>query len=294
MNEGKNDRRRWLWPAIGAAMSLLAVDGRWDIPLAAWLFAVFLLRFTRTSRLLAGLVLVWLVSAYGLLASTQDGNLALLQVISVVGPYSIGFLIGAFATVVNWAWAHPLARRTARMVGAYALVVVVVTVAGAARLAWFPADTAQTVRVAGINPRMALLGSEMTALGELHVDAATVGRLGQAAIPRFDPDTVRAESTAVIDGLFADTRRATQAGAKIVVWSENAARISAAGEATFVAWAQDVAKQEHIYLDIADNVHLPDPVPRPRRDTLDRTRRQSAVDLPEDPPRSRHGELHAW
>ncbi|WP_329057972.1 nitrilase-related carbon-nitrogen hydrolase [Amycolatopsis sp. NBC_01480] len=292
---------------------------------------MFLLRFTRTSRRLAGLVLVWLVSvgaavfwmwqmavplagltvlgglafgtvlalpyvadrllvprlgtagevllfpmalaacefllgtfspfgtAYGLLATTQDGNLALLQVISVVGPYGIGFLIGAFATVANWAWAHPPARRTARTVGAYALVVAVVAVAGGARLAWFPVDTAQTVRVAGINPGMALLGIEMTALGEPRVDAATVGRLGQAAIPRFDPDTVRAESTAVIDGLFADTRSAARAGAKIVVWSENAARISAAGEATFVARAQDVARQEHIWLDVADNVHLPDP-----------------------------------
>jgi apolipoprotein N-acyltransferase len=207
MNTGERDRRRWLWLAIGAAMSLLTVGGRWDVPLVAWLVVVLLLRVIRTSRLLAGLGLVWLVSvgaavfwmwqmavpltgltglgglafgsvlalpyvadrllvqrlgtagevllfpmalagcefllgtfspfgtAYGLLANTQGGNPALVQVSSVVGPYGIGFLIGAFATVVNWAWAHPLARRTARTVGAYTVVVAVVAFAGAARLA---------------------------------------------------------------------------------------------------------------------------------------------------------------
>ncbi len=72
----------------------------------------------------------------------------------------------------------------------------------------------------------------MRALGEPGFDPM--------AIPRFDPATVPVASAAVIDGLFDDTRRAARAGAKIVVWSENAARISAAEEPAFVAAAQAV------------------------------------------------------
>lgn len=288
-------RRRWLWLGMGAALALFAVDGRWDIPLAAWLVAVFLLRFARTSRPVVGLPLVWLVSAgaalwwmwqlavpltplvlvgalafgtvlalpyladrpltprlgpvggllpfplalagcefllgafgpfgtaYGLLADTQHDDLALVQSIALVGPYGIAFLIGGVATVVNWAWVRPLSWRVVRLVGAYAAVLAIVVVAGAVRLALFPVDTAQTVRIAGINPSRSVA------------------------------------SAAVIDGLFADTRQAAAAGAKIVVWSENAARVSTASEPALLAEAAAVARQEHIYLDIADNVHLPTP-----------------------------------
>lgn len=59
------NRARWLWLAAGAAGSLLAYHGRWDLPLAAWIFAIFLLRFTRTSRVLPGIGLVWLVYVLG-------------------------------------------------------------------------------------------------------------------------------------------------------------------------------------------------------------------------------------
>ncbi|GAA1964785.1 nitrilase-related carbon-nitrogen hydrolase [Amycolatopsis minnesotensis] len=317
------DRRRYLWLVLGAALSLFAVNGPWGIPLAAWLFSIFLLRFSRTSRPVAGIGLVWLVSvgtvlfwmwqvavpltglvalgglafgtvlavpylvdrllaprlgvaaglllfpmaltacefllgrfgpfgtAYGLLADTQQSNPALLQMISLTGPYAIGFFIGALATAVNHAWQRPRSRRTARVLAVYAAVLAVVIGGGSARLAFFPAPTTQTVRIAGLNPSMVTLGAEMRALGLPGFDPT--------AVPRFDPDTVRVESTAVIDGLFDNTRRAARAGAKIVVWSENAARVSAAGKPAFLSTAQTVARQERVYLLVADNVHLPDP-----------------------------------
>jgi hypothetical protein len=43
------------WLAAGGAVSLFAVHGRWDLPVAPWLFCVFFLRFTRTRRPLAGM-----------------------------------------------------------------------------------------------------------------------------------------------------------------------------------------------------------------------------------------------
>ncbi|MGX1770825.1 nitrilase-related carbon-nitrogen hydrolase [Nocardia brasiliensis] len=315
------DRLRYLWLAAGAVLSLFAMHGRWDIPLAAWLFMIFLLRFVRTSRVLVGVGLVWLVSAgvsmfflwhvaipmtgmtalgglafgsvltlpyladrlltprlgmvggllvfplvravcefllgvfgpfgtaYGLLADTQIANPGLLQVISLTGPYVIGFSAGALAAVVNYVWERPLSWQTVRVPVAYLAVLGVVIVGGSARLAFLPAPTTQTVRIAGINPSTPAMQAQMRALGEPGFDPM--------AIPRFDPATVPVESAAVIDGLFDDTRRAARAGAKVVVWSENAARISAAEEPAFLAAAQAVARQEQIYLDVAANVYLP-------------------------------------
>lgn len=59
------DRLGYVWLGIGGILSLFAMHGRWDAPPAAWLCAVFLLRYTRTRRPLAGFAGVWLVSAVG-------------------------------------------------------------------------------------------------------------------------------------------------------------------------------------------------------------------------------------
>lgn len=315
------DRLRYLWLGVGTLLSLFAINGRWDIPLAAWLFMILLLRFSRTSRVAVGVGLIWLVSvgaamfflwhvavpltgmttlggigfgtvlavpylmdrllvprlgtvaglllfpmvlaacefvlgvffpfgtAYGLLAVTQFTNPALLQSISLTGPYSIGFLIGALATVANYLWERPLSWRTARVPVVYAVLLGVVVVGGSARLAFFPVSTAQTVRIAGINPSMAAMDTQMRAVGQPVFDPMD--------IPRFDPATVPLESKAIIDGLLEDTRQAARAGAKIVVWSENAARISDAQEPAFLAAVQSVAREEKLYLDVAVNVYLP-------------------------------------
>lgn len=52
-------RNRYLWLIVGAGLSLFAVQGRWDIALAAWLFGVFVLRYTRTSRVVPGMLGAW-------------------------------------------------------------------------------------------------------------------------------------------------------------------------------------------------------------------------------------------
>src|SRR5262245_50236612 len=49
------DRLRYLWLLLGAALSALAVTGRWDVALAAWAYPVLLLRFARTARPAAAL-----------------------------------------------------------------------------------------------------------------------------------------------------------------------------------------------------------------------------------------------
>ncbi len=73
-NIGMNARDTWaqgrarllaqplIWLAIGSVTSLFAVGGRWDIPLAAWVAPVFLLRFVRRSRFWVAMLIIWLVS----------------------------------------------------------------------------------------------------------------------------------------------------------------------------------------------------------------------------------------
>lgn len=65
--------RPWLWLALGAAVSLLAVDGRWDMPLAAWITPVLLLRFSRTSRPVPAIGGVTLVSGLQIAAYMLEG-----------------------------------------------------------------------------------------------------------------------------------------------------------------------------------------------------------------------------
>lgn len=59
------DRRRVLWLAIALVLQLLAVGGRWDLALVAWVFPVFLIRFARASRLPSALLGIWVVCAAG-------------------------------------------------------------------------------------------------------------------------------------------------------------------------------------------------------------------------------------
>ena len=47
---GAADRLSYLWLALAFVLSLFALNGTWDIALAAWLYPLFLLRFVRTQR----------------------------------------------------------------------------------------------------------------------------------------------------------------------------------------------------------------------------------------------------
>ena len=187
-------------------------------------------------------------TAYGLLAVTQHDNLALLQVLSVTGPYAIGFLIGVVATAANHLWEHGVSWHSARPALAVAALLAVVVTGGQARLAF--AASADTVRIAGINPSGASIAAAERLLGTTLND--------HEAVSRVDETAVRAASDVISAQLFADTRQAVRSGAEIVVWSENAARVLAADEQGFLAEAATLARQGGIYLNVAVNVYLPD------------------------------------
>jgi len=53
----QTDRWSYLWLAIGTLLSLFS-SGKWIIPLAAWLGAVFMILFMRTQKALRGFISV--------------------------------------------------------------------------------------------------------------------------------------------------------------------------------------------------------------------------------------------
>ncbi|KOV65548.1 nitrilase [Streptomyces sp. MMG1121] len=181
-------------------------------------------------------------TAYGSLAVTQHADLPLLQVIAVTGPWGIGFLIAYAASTVNGLWERASWR------GALVCTAVLLSVllAGGARLAFFPPQST-TVRIAGVTPARTVTDTLKTTLARF-----ADGPAGVAAAPAAE---VRPAMTAVEDDLLAATRREAAAGAKIVIWPEEAVRTREPDEAAAIAAARQEARRSHVYLEIGVRVY---------------------------------------
>lgn len=302
---------RFAWLGLGALASLFSVGGSWDIPLAAWITPVFLLRFVKTSSLMFGVGMAWLVAmasslfwnyqmgipfqastmgagavfgtmftlpyfldrllasraglvsrlfvfpaslavaefligtfsplgtAYGMRAITQSENLPLLQIVSITGPYSIAFLIGWFATTVNWIWENPGKWTDRRVGGAFAAVLITVLVVGALRIGFTPTP-ANYVNIAGISPEVAL-----------HKNIREMAKAAKDGMTKTDLAKWRAASGSSADALIENTRKAAKAGAQVVIWAEGSVNIAAEDIPALLQRASTVAKEEHIYLSTA-------------------------------------------
>jgi apolipoprotein N-acyltransferase len=292
----ENPPKRFRWLLIGAAGSLFALHTSADLPILAWLFSIFLLRFTRLSRPFVGFAwvlgvnvlgaLVWCSATgllfslpvlfgflfltvltslpfladrllvrrwgwvlgsllfplgrvaaeygfqaisgfgnYGSLAATQYGNLPLLQLAAVTGSYGVSFLIAWLASIVNAVWEQKLFRPAL----VYASVLIAVLGLGAARMSW-TAPNSPTVRVAGVSPDRDTLQAVWHSPSEQTYDV-------------------------INNELIARTKTEAQAGAKIVVWSEESGYASKAGEAALVERVRQVARTASIYVDMHINVY---------------------------------------
>ncbi|MBN1955979.1 MAG: carbon-nitrogen hydrolase family protein, partial [Anaerolineae bacterium] len=291
-----------LWLALGVV--LFAFFGwRWNMPIAAWLCPLFLIRFFRRqdkwykaliafpllaaagalnkwnawdiewfgqvglslllpmpllvalyvdrffSRRLQGLlatfvfpaVLVVLdlaISLWPLLgtiispAATQFELTALIQVASVTGIWGLTFLIGWAASMANLWWEHGFeVRRIARPAAVFVLVLLVVLLGGAARLA-LARPASSTVRVGGVTvPHPRDYWSEIVDLGT----------------PRGVAHQFEAEVTSLNDQLFAASEQVVAGGAQIVFWSEGNGVVYEEDEAAFLQRAQAFAREHQVY-----------------------------------------------
>ncbi|UCE00498.1 MAG: apolipoprotein N-acyltransferase [Chloroflexota bacterium] len=174
------------------------------------------------------------VGMWGATGFTQYGDLPLMQLASVTGMIGITFLLGWFASVANWAWENRMrGAKMLRGLAAFGGVVAAVYLFGFLRLNLAP--TIETVRVAGIT-------------------ASPSRTLSQRLQELPDPDLASPAARPLIeahwDAYFNETTREAQAGAKVVVWPELAGVGLASDEASHIARAQEVARQNGIYLAI--------------------------------------------
>lgn len=196
----------------------------------------------------ASVIMDWLFaqSSLGSSGSTvysQFGNAPLVQIISLTGIWGLQFLIAWLAPVVNEIWERGLNRNTIRYgLAPFVAVLSAALIYGSLRVAFFEPvvrGTTPTVRVASLAADRALShGLRIPYLPEL---AAASDEVRADARAQFAP--IAAE-------LFARTEGQARAGAKIVMWAEAAVYVLKEDEPELIARAQEVARQEGIYLQL--------------------------------------------
>ncbi len=189
---------------------------------------------------------------WGAVAYSQAGDLPLLQILSVTGLAGIAFLVGWVAAATNRGWE----QRRLRPLAPALLALTAVVLAGGARLAFFPPQSA-TVRVAGLSPFDSTRQASPTLPDGILAGTATPAQVA----------TFRAGSLAAGDALLQRSAQQAAAGARIVFWSETADYVLAADEPSLLARGEALARADHIYLGMALGAWTPGAA-RPLRNEL--------------------------
>jgi apolipoprotein N-acyltransferase len=162
----------------------------------------------------------------------QYGNLPLMQLLSITGMWGITFLVNWLGPVVNWVWersvAWPKIRRGAAI---YAGVLLAVLVYGGVRLAYAPAATG-TVRMHGITA--VDMRQNWSGLHQVREQEGW--------------EAMRQKTAEYHDLYFEGTVREARAGAQLVHWPEMAVMVPGEDEPAFMSSAQEIARQENVYL----------------------------------------------
>ncbi|WP_432987159.1 apolipoprotein N-acyltransferase [Dactylosporangium sp. CA-233914] len=254
----------WLWQAdlSGAAFALIggALSLVFTVPyLVDRLVAPRLKHRALLSTLpfpLAKVTVEYLVSTmtpvggiYGVLGTTQHGNLPLAQLASVTGVYGVSFMVAWFASVAVTCWQgwqdrSQLRRLRATVVTYLGMLAVVLTAGGVRLVASAPGG--QTVRMAGVAPSPSAWGHTIDGLAPFK----SVEELNAA-----DPAVLREAFSHVVDDLLARTAREADAGAKLVAWPESAVVTMERDEVALLARFRDFAQQHRIYLSAGMTVY---------------------------------------
>ncbi len=182
--------------------------------------------------------------AAGSTAYSQYASLPLLQMTSITGIWGLTFLVSWLAPVVNDLWDQGWNPSTVKVpVVLFLVVTASALVFGGARVG-FGAPGGDTVRVAALAPDRRL--SEL-AYSAPDLRGASPGQRASVRDAHFQP---------VVDELFTRSAGEARAGARIIAWSEAAARTLEEDQAAVVARAADLAREHGVYLQVSMMVQL--------------------------------------
>ncbi len=173
----------------------------------------------------------WLHIAY-----SQQSQLVLLQSISVFGLGFITFLIGWFASVVNWILIQEFQwTKIKKGIYVYGITMLLTLSFGSYRLLFQKPDS-KTIRVASIS-----------ALPEFGIyDNDFFGLNLEGGKEKF-----KKQASELSNDLFNRSSKEAKAGAKIVFWAEGNSLILKEDELELYESASSIAKENNIYLGIA-------------------------------------------
>jgi apolipoprotein N-acyltransferase len=179
------------------------------------------------------------MGTYGSLAYSQFSSVYLTQLTSITGLWGVTFLVSWFASTVNWIWEEGMAwQRIRRGLAVFASVMLIVLLYGMIRLTYFQPQPG-TARMHGIDKADYTRYEWETKIWPLS---------------ETDPQAFRVMMTPVYERYLQATVREAQAGAQIVVWPEVAIEGYREDLDAVLVRAQDIARQEGIYLAVGLNV----------------------------------------
>jgi apolipoprotein N-acyltransferase len=170
------------------------------------------------------------------LAYTQYGCLPLMQVAAFVGIWGISFLLGWTASTFEWAWARNFEWSVIRVPVTTCMTILGCMVfAGGIRVSLAPTDR-PSLRTVALNGPL-----DLFAPGETF-------KIASARVSSAERPSVAEKLARLHDWFLEGSRREARAGARLVAWPEQNLLVFAEDEPAFLARAQQLAAEEHVYL----------------------------------------------
>lgn len=167
----------------------------------------------------------------GVLGYSQFGFLPFAQLASVTGMWGLTFMITWFGSVVYWLLQNHTNRRSVLKGAAiYFSILICVLLYGVGRL--YSASPVDTVKIAGIHCH----------------DKRNEGTQMNESLENKDTAAFKRISDTIIQHLIEETIKQSNAGARIVLWSEISSKILKRDEDSLVNVFKQLAKQQNIYL----------------------------------------------
>jgi apolipoprotein N-acyltransferase len=167
----------------------------------------------------------------GVLGYSQFDFLAFSQLASITGMWGLTFMISWFGSVAYWVLEnYTNINKIRRGIIIYGLILLSILVYGSLRLTMPLAD--KTVRVAGIHTH----------------DKRIEGFKMNDFLEKKDTISFKKQSNLIVQKLIDETIRQSNAGAKIVVWSEISTKILKKDEDSLTTIFKNLAKKQQIYL----------------------------------------------